>query len=234
MTNYQALYGRHVRLEPLRRDHTDALLAAATEPDASYPYTAVPCDAATAARYVEDALAEHRNGAAVPFAVISRLCDVIVGSTRFLDLTYWTAASRRDDAVSTPSAAEIGGTWLAKSAQRTAVNTETKLLMLQFAFEVWKVERMTFKTDVRNARSRTAIERLGATFEGIRRRHMPAPDGTIRDTAYYSVLASEWPWVNQHLNALLARYEDPRWTTAERKPRAHREPTSTSRIRGAL
>jgi RimJ/RimL family protein N-acetyltransferase len=95
--------------------------------------------------------------------------------------------------------AEIGSTWYSGSAQRTAVNTECKLLMLRHAFEVWNVERMTLKTDARNERSRAAIERLGARFDGALRVHMPASDGTLRDTAYYSILTSEWPEVRATL-----------------------------------
>ncbi len=95
--------------------------------------------------------------------------------------------------------AEIGSTWLAASAQRTPANTEAKLLMLRHAFDGWGVQRITLKTDARNARSRRAIERLGAQFEGIRRAHVPATDGSIRDTAYYSVLPKEWPTVQGNL-----------------------------------
>jgi len=102
-----------------------------------------------------------------------------------------------------PSAAEVGGTWLAASVQRTGVNTETKLLMLAHAFEAWGVRRVTLKTDACNVQSRTAIERIGARAEGIRRAHMPALDGTIRDKAYYSIIAAEWPMIRQHLRQLL-------------------------------
>jgi RimJ/RimL family protein N-acetyltransferase len=95
--------------------------------------------------------------------------------------------------------AGIGSTWLAASAQRTAVNTEAKLLMLTHAFDVWGVHRVTLKTDARNARSRSSIQRLGAVFEGVRRVHVPAADGTLRDTAYYSIVAAEWPAVRDGL-----------------------------------
>jgi RimJ/RimL family protein N-acetyltransferase len=94
---------------------------------------------------------------------------------------------------------------LAASVQRTAVNTEAKLLMLRHAFDTWDAERITFKTDARNSRSRNAIERLGAHFEGIRRAEVPATDGGIRDSAYYSIVRAEWPAVRKGLEARLAR-----------------------------
>jgi RimJ/RimL family protein N-acetyltransferase len=110
-----------------------------------------------------------------------------------MDVDYW----RSDD--SAPSGVEIGSTWLAASAQRTAVNTECKLLLLAHAFETWAVQRVTFKTDARNTRSRNAIQRIGATYEGIRRAHTLATDGTVRDSAYFSIVASEWPMVKGRL-----------------------------------
>lgn len=103
-----------------------------------------------------------------------------------------------------PSVAEIGSTWYAASAQRTGVNAACKLLMLTHAFDVWEILRVTLKTDARNAASRGAIERLGAQYEGVRRAHFPAQDGGIRDTAYYSVIASEWPEVRAGLRRRLA------------------------------
>jgi RimJ/RimL family protein N-acetyltransferase len=133
----------------------------------------------------------------------------VVGSTRFLDLDDWSPDRRVGGpplgATGTPFTAEIGATWLAASVQRTAVNTEAKLLMLGHAFDTWGTERITFKTDARNARSRAAIERLGAQFEGIRRAHVRASDGGIRDTAYYSIVRAEWPDVRKGLEARFTR-----------------------------
>jgi RimJ/RimL family protein N-acetyltransferase len=100
--------------------------------------------------------------------------------------------------------AEIGGTWLAPRVQRTPVNTEAKLLMLAHAFEVWRVRRVSLKTDARNERSRRAIERLGARFDGVLRAHMPAADGGLRDSAFYSILDAEWPAVRETLRSRLA------------------------------
>ena len=204
------LEGRHVRLEPLSAAHTDGLLRAATESRDTYAYTKVPEHREAMARYVEEALQEQASGASLPFAVRDVRRDALIGSTRFLDLDYWTAAPARpagrsvprDGAV--PTVAEIGSTWLAASAQRTPCNTEAKLLLLTHAFDVWYVLRVTLKTDARNARSRSAIERIGGRFEGIRRAHIRAVDGTVRDSAYYSVLAEEWPGVRAALGARLA------------------------------
>ena len=106
-----------------------------------------------------------------------------------------------------PDEVEIGGTWLAASAQRSAINTEAKLLMLSHAFEVWQVNRVALATDARNERSRAAIERIGATFEGVLRRHRwsfaPGESGQPRDTAIFSIVPSEWPDVKARLTARL-------------------------------
>jgi RimJ/RimL family protein N-acetyltransferase len=155
--------------------------------------------------YVATALDDEQSGWALPFVIRERGADRVVGTSRFLDLDYWTSPPAwppgrpspvRDGA---PNAVEIGSTWLAASVQRTAVNTEAKLLMLTHAFETWDVTRVTFKTDARNQRSRDAIARIGARFEGIRRAHSVASDGTIRDSAYFSIVASEWPAVKDAL-----------------------------------
>jgi RimJ/RimL family protein N-acetyltransferase len=186
------LEGRHVRLEPLRHDHAAGLAAAAAEDRSSYRYTTVPESVAEAAAYVDVALAAQRTGTELPFATCRATTGEVIGSTRFLDLEYW-------DGGEIPTVAEVGGTWLAASAQRTACNREAKLLMLGHAFETWGARRVHLKTDARNERSRAAIARLGARFEGIRRAHMPAADGGIRDSAYYSILAAEWPEVRARL-----------------------------------
>lgn len=203
MTLEVTLEGRHVRLEPLRRDHADLLVAAATEPGADYRYTSVPTDPAATAAYVDAAHADADAGLALVFVIVELAGGRVVGSTRFLDLAYW--ADHPPSASPGPSAVEIGATWLAVSAQRTPLNTETKLLMLGHAFDSWGVHRVTFKTDARNTQSRRAIERIGATYEGVHRRHVPAVDGTIRDSAYYSIVDSEWPDVRDQLRRLLAR-----------------------------
>ncbi len=206
-----ALEGSVVALEPLGLTHVDGLAAAAAEDRASYGFTWVPDGADACRGFVEAALYAQSDGHSVPFAVRRRADSAIVGSTRFLDLELFAwlpvgpsgAGGQVPTDDNPPTVAEIGSTWYSASAQRTAVNTECKLLMLGHAFDVWNVRRMTLKTDARNRRSRAAIERLGALFEGVRRVHSPASDGGLRDTAYYSIVADEWPSVRAGLAARL-------------------------------
>ena len=200
------LDGRRVRLEPLAHAHVEPLVAAAAESRATYDLTRVPASGAAMTAYVDFALAEADRGLAVPFATVDKLRQRVVGSTRFCALEYWTwigapppPLPRGADAV------EIGWTWLAASAQRTYVNTEAKLLMLTHAFEVWRVRRVTLKTDARNSRSRANIERVGARFDGIWRAHMPAADGGVRDSACFSIVSAEWPGVRDRLAARAER-----------------------------
>jgi RimJ/RimL family protein N-acetyltransferase len=195
------LVGRHVTMEPLRLEHLPGLLAAATrESRDSFRWTWVPADEAGMRAYVETALADAAAGSAVPFATVAG--GRVVGSTRFgnLERWFWRKGERPADTI---DAAEIGWTWLTPSAQRTPVNTEAKLLMLGHAFEVWRVERVTLKTDARNERSRAAIERLGAKLDGLLRAHMPATDDRPRTSAVYSILLGEWPAVKAGLQARL-------------------------------
>ncbi len=231
------LVGRRVRLEPMRADHIDGLVHAATEDRRTYGFTDVPATPEAMARYVATAVAERDRGLAIPLVLRERGADPggssrIVGATRFLDLGFWRPASDAGTTVHSsttttattataitvvatgaggtagtpPSVAEIGGTWLAASAQRTAVNTEAKLLLLGHAFDTWAALRVCLKTDARNARSRAAIDRLGARFEGVRRAHVLALDGTARDSAYYSIVRAEWPGVRAGLIARLTRF----------------------------
>ncbi len=205
------LQGDVVRLEPLELAHVDALLAAATEDRGTYDFTLVPDSAESMHAYVTAALDDERTGWALPFAI--RRCDDdrIVGSTRFLDLDYWGEPGAwppgrpSGGGRGTPDAGEIGSTWLAASAQRSSINTECKLLLLGHAFDQWKMHRITFKTDARNQRSRRAIERIGGRFEGTRRAHTLATDGTVRDSAYFSIVRDEWPAVCDALEARLSR-----------------------------
>ncbi|MGZ3426695.1 MAG: GNAT family N-acetyltransferase [Polyangia bacterium] len=197
------LDGRRVRLEPLSSAHAAPLLAAADESRATYGLTHVPADATAMAAYIDFALAEAARGQAVPFATVDKERGRVVGSTRFANLERWQwvhpPVGPRPFGL---DAVEIGWTWLGASAQRTYVNTEAKLLMLAHAFEVWRVLRVTFKTDARNARSRANIERVGARLDGIWRAHMPAADGGVRDSAFFSMLASEWPAARARLTQL--------------------------------
>ncbi len=198
------LTGRHVQLEQLRIEHVDELVAAANEDRATYTWTAVPPTVVEMTAYVAGLLADQERGEVVPF-VQRRIADgTLVGCTRYLRLEWWgdrTSVVGAGVSISVPAELEIGGTWLAASAQRTPINTEAKLLLLGNAFDEWHVERVAICTDVRNSRSRTAIERIGATFEGVLRRHRGSyvPGEGARDSAMYSVIADEWPAVRAGL-----------------------------------
>jgi RimJ/RimL family protein N-acetyltransferase len=196
-----ALEGRHARLEPLTERHVEGLAAAAAEDRSGYRFARVPDGVAATGEYVRQALAEQAAGRTLPFAVRRLADDRLVGSTRYLDMEVFGTPDGEPADDRPPSVLEIGATWYAASAQRTAVNTDVKLSLLAHAFEVWEVLRVTLKTDARNQGSRTAILRLGARFEGVRRAHVPAVDGGVRDTAYYSILRAEWPDVRAALTA---------------------------------
>jgi RimJ/RimL family protein N-acetyltransferase len=185
----------------------DALTSAAEGPRGTFAMTFVPRDRAETRAYVDAALEAHAAGDALPFAIVSVALNVVVGSTRFgtVERWIWPADHASCAADRTPDAVEIGWTWLAEEAQRTAINTEVKRLMLGHAFETWRVHRVSLITDVRNARSCAAIERIGATREGMRRAHFPAADGTLRDSALYSIIAAEWPDVRARLDEMLSR-----------------------------
>ena len=199
------LEGRDVRLEPLELGHAGALLAVAGGPRETYGFTMVPADEPAMIRYIEAALGEQDAGRALPFATVARATGRVVGSTRFGNIEFWpwppgNPNQRGEDR---PDAVEIGWTWLGAAAQRTAVNTEAKLLMLTHAFEEWRVHRVSLMTDSRNERSRNAILRLGARFDGVLRAQRPASDGGIRDTAAFSILESEWPMIRRQLQSRL-------------------------------
>jgi N-acetyltransferase len=198
------LDGCHVRLEPLQPRHAAGLAEAAAGDPSVYRWTMVPGGEAAATAYVESALAQRDTFTAVPFAVTRAADGVVIGSTRFWDLTWWPWPQGRHGSRDAPDTCEIGHTWLAASAIRTAANTEMKRLMLGHAFEVWQVRSVCLHTDVRNERSRRAIERLGARFEGVLRAHRLATDLVPRDSARYSITAPEWPEVRQRLDGMLA------------------------------
>jgi RimJ/RimL family protein N-acetyltransferase len=200
------LPGNHVRLVPLRAEHLEGLLAAATaDPSETFPFTFVPRERWALERWLDEALSLAGAGRAVPFATLDAASGRVIGSTRFGNLESWDWADPARRRPAGLDAVEIGWTWLARSAQRTAANTEAKLLMLRHAFEAWRVRRVTLRTDARNARSRSAIERLGARLDGVLRSHMPASDGGLRDTATFSILEAEWPAVAERLAARLRR-----------------------------
>jgi len=197
------LSGTHVGLEPLLLEHLDDLVAVARGPRETYRLTFVPEGSDAMRKYLQTALLLRDAGAAVPFATVRLADGRVVGSTRFGNLEYWAWPAGARSPPDPPDAVEIGWTWLAADAQRTAINTEAKLLMLAHAFERWHVRRVNLRTDSRNVRSRTAIERLGAKLDGILRAHMPAADGGVRDTASYSMVAEEWPAAKERLSKKL-------------------------------
>lgn len=196
------LTGDHVELVPLALDQVDELAAAASGDRSSYDFTEVPPTADGMAVYVERLLADAAAERVVPFAQRRRADGRVVGCTRYMELRSW-----RGRAV--PDEVEIGGTWLAADAQRSAVNTEAKLLLLTHAFEVWNVTRVALCTDTRNQRSRAAIERIGARFEGALRHHRASlakgEEGDARDTAMFAMTDDDWPDVKAGLTRRLGR-----------------------------
>jgi RimJ/RimL family protein N-acetyltransferase len=203
-TEDTTLQGKHVRLEPLEMRHVDALVSASAVDPSLYRWSPVPQGPVEAARYIETALAWKEAGTAVPFAIVRMEDGVVIGSTRFFSIEHWAWPERNPfHGRSAPDVCEIGYTWLSRLAIRTAANTESKLLLLTHAFEIWQVLRVCFHTDVRNERSRAALERIGAQREGILRAHRMAADFIPRDSVRYSILAAEWPDVKQRLESMI-------------------------------
>jgi RimJ/RimL family protein N-acetyltransferase len=193
------LSGRHVRLELLSIEHVGGLVAASTVARDTYAYTDVPGDHAAMQHYVDRLLHDHANGRVLPFAQRRLDTGELVGCTRFMEPRWWRGRHEPDEI-------EIGGTWLGANAQRTAVNTEAKYLLLTHAFEQWNVWRVAICTDEDNARSRTAIERLGATFEGVLRNHRlryNTKPVEARNTAVYSITDTDWPGIRRGLEERL-------------------------------
>ena len=186
------LAGKVVRLEPLSESHVpDLTISGQAESIWHYMlYNTIRTEQQMRS-WVLDLLAQQAKGTDLPFAVIHLESGRVIGATRYLNI-------RPQD-----RALEIGGTWYAVEFQRTAVNTESKYLLLKHAFEGLKCIRVQFKTDLRNERSQRALERIGAVKEGILRSHMITPDGYIRDSVFYSILASEWPMVKARLEEKL-------------------------------
>jgi RimJ/RimL family protein N-acetyltransferase len=199
------LSGTHVRLEPLARTHIPALVAAAREDPSLYHWSTIPQSVMEMAQYVDTALAWREAGTALPFTTVRLADEAVIGSTRFFLIERWAWPAGHPQPPRTgPDGCEIGYTWLGASAVRTAANTEAKLLMLGHAFDTWGVHRVCFHTDVRNQRSRQALTRIGAKFEGVLRAHRLASDLTPRDSARFSIVAAEWPAVKERLQELLA------------------------------
>jgi N-acetyltransferase len=187
------LEGSRVRLEPLEERHLDDLRLVAFD-DAIWRWiTGLPMDEPGLRAWLEATLANAAAGTEVPFATVDAASDRAIGSTRFMTIA---PEHRR---------LEIGWTWVGTAFQRTSANLEAKFLQLRHAFETLDAERVEFKTHARNERSRGALLGIGATFEGVLRHHTIMPDGSNRDSAFYSVLAGEWPVVKARLEAALAR-----------------------------
>jgi N-acetyltransferase len=193
------LSGKNVSLVPLSFEHLPALLRIATDPRERYDFTSVPKTEEGLRGYIARALSECERGVALPFATCRSHTGEVLGSTRFAAIERWVFSDVPVEDPREIDAVEIGWTWLTPDAQRTHVNTEAKFLMLTHAFEHWKVRRVTLKTDRRNERSRAAILRLGFHFDGVLRAHSPGWDGKARDTAFFSLLDSEWPTVRTNL-----------------------------------
>jgi N-acetyltransferase len=187
------LYGKRVRLEPMRSEHLPALAVAGAYEEL-WKWTRTSAHTADSMRqYVDEALGDAREGKAIPFVTVDRASGRIIGSTRFASFDHY---NRR---------VEIGWTWITPLFQRTHVNTEAKYLMLSHAFEKWECARVELKTDVLNDKSRNAMLRMGATEEGILRKHILTESGRWRDTIYYSILDTEWPDVRRFLLKSLER-----------------------------
>ena len=185
------LEGQHACLEPLSLAHEESLSRAAADGELWNSTVTIVPTRATMAEYIAEALAAQDRGSELPFAIIHKSSNEVVGTTRFYEIVL---ADRR---------VAIGYTWLSVSAQRTAINTEAKLLLLKHAFDHWRCNRVELITDVLNQQSRAAILRLGAKEEGVLRSHMVMPNGRVRDSACFSIIREEWPEVKARLETKL-------------------------------
>ncbi len=186
------LAGRHATLRPLSADHAEGLRSASRDGELwTLWYTTVPSPEGMMAE-IERRLALQAAGSMLPWTVFDA-AGRVVGMTTYMNID---ASNRR---------VEIGSTWLARSVQRSALNTECKRMLLAHAFEALDCIAVEFRTHRLNTQSRRAIERLGAQLDGVLRAHQRSPNGALRDTAVYSITAAEWPTVRAHLDGLLAR-----------------------------
>lgn len=186
-----ALVGDHVRLEPVRREHLEPLLAAAQD-EGIFAWYRVDLRTREAMQArIEEQLRDFAAGTKGAYAVVLRASGEVVGSTGFLEIDSLNRST------------EVGATWYRRDKWGTKVNPECKLLLMRHAFEDWGALRVWLKTDNMNERSKAAILRLGAKPEGVLRWHMMRRDGTMRDSAYFSVIAPEWPRVKAGLEARL-------------------------------
>ncbi|MEI6867911.1 MAG: GNAT family protein [Actinomycetes bacterium] len=191
------MHGRWVRLEPLSTAHAASLFKNTADDDELWRWVVthfpIPKNETEMVRMISQMVAQRDAGIREPFAVIDLRSNEAVGSSSFLDISPDSGYL------------EIGSTFYGAVARRTGINTETKLLLLTKAFETRGYERVQLKADNLNIRSRAAIERIGAKYEGTLRSHMVRRDGTRRDTVVYSILKAEWPEVKARLQLLLER-----------------------------
>ena len=197
MTNWATpvtLTGKYVRLEPLTEAHIPGLTEIGIGQNFWHFMLYGEMNTETDMRnWVLDIMSRGQKGTDLPFAVIDLASGRVAGATRYLNMLP------KDRGL------EIGGTWYGVDFQRTAVNTESKYLLMTHAFEILHAIRVQLKTDSRNERSQKAIERIGAKKEGVLRNHMILPDGYFRHSVFYSVLDTEWPDVKKNLEAMLGR-----------------------------
>jgi RimJ/RimL family protein N-acetyltransferase len=189
----RVLEGEIVRLEPLAASHVEDLARVGLDPSLWQLQLRPVRSVSDMRAYVKLALEDQRLGRSLPFAIVDQAGQMVIGSTRFMDVA---PEHRR---------LEIGATWLSPAYQRTGANVEAKLLMLEYAFDVAGAQKVVFKTEALNDQSRRAILALGAIQEGVLRRHLTSDDGRRRDMAYFSILDEEWPAVRERNEARLAR-----------------------------
>jgi RimJ/RimL family protein N-acetyltransferase len=200
------LHGNYINLEPMEGGHAEGLVSASVPDNSLYQWSPVPNGKEEVIKYIQTAIDLREAGSALPFVIIRVEDGAIIGSTRLWNLERWAwKPGHIRYGLGYPDACEIGYTWLNRSAIRSPANTESKLLLLKLAFEKWNAFSVCLHSDSRNSRSRAAIERIGAKFEGILRAHRLAVDNIPRDSARYSIIASEWPFVKMHLEKLLER-----------------------------
>jgi len=194
--NFIALENEVVLLKPLEQEDTQELLEAGSYPEI-WPHMSTTVEKMVDVNnFVDKALEKKHEKTEFPFVIVDKKSGKIIGSTRFMDIDE------------THKRLEIGTTWITPAFWRTAINTNCKYLLLQYCFEVLNLQRVQIKTDHENLRSQKAIERLGATKEGVLRNHMLRKDSTTRHTVMYSITPQEWPQVKNHLQRLLIDYEE--------------------------
>ena len=203
------LQGSQIVLKPLALEHAEGLCRASFSDPSLFKWSPVPRGVEAVTAYIETALTWQDANTAVPFVIIRQGDGAVLGSTRFWNIERWQWPRHHErHGRGFPDACEIGYTWLTSTAIRTSANTEAKFLMLQHAFEKWKVLRVCFHTDRRNERSKAALERLGAKYEGTLRAHRIAADFTARDSLRYSIVASEWLVIKERLIRHLKQHNE--------------------------